>query len=412
MWNSARAHRRSGYWIGLALTVVLAASCSSRPPQQRPTGVAYAGPATLNLRKDLASKSPVVGTAIHGEQLDILDTRRRFVKVRTRQGVVGWTDTNLLLTQQQMDDLRRLAESANKTPSQGVATVFEAVNMHAEPNRQSPSFFQIPEAGKVDVIGHQAAPRVQPPPAKPLPVRRAAPSKKAKGKDGKQRVAPLLPPPPPPGPPPNWEQLSRPRASDIPGLTAAQLPPVALDDWNLVRTHDGKVGWVLARMLSMAIPDEVAQYAEGHRITAYLPLGDVKDQNAVKHNWLWTTISNGQHSFEFDSFRVFVWSIRRHRYETAYIERNVSGHYPVETQAIPGQEEKTFSLVLEEKDAKLYKRTYGFSGYRVRMISKTPYQPVPSLPAIHFDPSPAQVSEGSGGWRQKLSDWRKRWLGR
>jgi hypothetical protein len=191
---------------------------------------------------------------------------------------------------------------------------------------------------------------------------------------------------------------------------------VPLDDWNLVRTHDGKVGWVLARMLNMAIPDEVAQYAEGHRITSYLPLGEVKDQNVIKPNWLWTTISNGEHGCDFDSFRVFVWSTRRHRYETAYIERNVTGFFPVETKSMQGQEEKAFSLVLQDKDGSPYKRTYGFSGYRVRMISKTPYQAAPSPPdmriAQSFEPSTAQDRADNSGWKQKWNDWWKRWTGR
>ena len=73
----------------------------------------------------------------------------------------------------------------------------------------------------------------------------------------------------------------------------------------------------------MAIPDDVAQYAEGHRITSYFALSDVRDGDAVKHNWLWTTIASGDHPYDFDSFRVFTWSLRRHRYETAYIQRNV-----------------------------------------------------------------------------------------
>lgn len=64
--------------------------------------------------------------------------------MRTAQGVVGWTDSNLLLTQQQMDDLSTLAEKAAKLPSQGVATVDDVVNMHTDPNRQSPSFFRFP----------------------------------------------------------------------------------------------------------------------------------------------------------------------------------------------------------------------------------------------------------------------------
>ena len=169
--------------------------------------------------------------------------------------------------------------------------------------------------------------------------------------------------------------------------------------------RDGKVGWALTRMLTMTIPDEVAQHAEGHRITAYVALGEVKDKarNETKHNWLWTTAASSVRQYEFDSFRVFVYSIRHRRYETAYIERNVRGFYPVETQDIPGQEAKAFSLVLEGKDGKLYKNVYAFSGYHVRMISKTPYEPPPALPQVrastNFEATTAPPSSESGWWR-------------
>lgn len=375
----------------------------------------------LNLRKDLASKSSNVATAKHGDRLDVLETRRRFVRVRTAQGVEGWTDANLLLTQQQMDDLRRLAESAAKLPSQGAATVLDTLNMHAEPSRQSPSFYQIPEAGSVDVIGHRVAPRYPPAPA--APVHRAAPPVSAKKSKAKAKGS--TPPPPmptPPGPPKDWEQLSLPHAVNLPNYVppAAKPASTALDDWSLVRMHDPhevKVGWVLSRMLLMSIPDEVAQYAEGHRITSYVALGEIRDKekNEAKPNWLWTTASTGQLPYEFDSFRVFVWSTRRHRYETAYIERNVKGYYPIETQSVPGQDEKAFSLVLQDKDGKLYKRTYAFSGYRVRMVSKSPYQPAAALPEVRgvrsFDPDPVP-QPADPGWTEKLKDLRKRWFGK
>jgi hypothetical protein len=403
--------------LAILLTSLLA-SCSTKPTRPRAIGVAYAGPATLNLRKDLASKSAPVGTAAHGDRLEVLETRRRFVRVRTAQDVVGWTDANLLLSQQQMDELQHLADSAAKLPSLGVATVFEALNMHTEPSRQSPSFFQIPEAGRVDVLGHRATPRTAPVTAQVSPVRRTSTPKKAKGKDSKRSASsgPAPPPPAPPPPPRDWLELSRPHVSDLPGYAAQPAAPVSLDDWNLVRTRDGRVGWVLARMLNMAIPDEVAQYAEGHRITSYLPLGDVKDQEATKPNWLWTTIATGQHDCDFDSFRVFVWSTRRHRYETAYIERSVTGYFPVETKTLPGQEEKAFSLVLKDKDGNLYQRTFGFSGYRVRMISKTPFQAAAPPPAMRttqsFEAGPVQERAENGSWKQKWNDWRKRWTGR
>ncbi|HTS75709.1 MAG TPA: hypothetical protein VMG40_05865 [Bryobacteraceae bacterium] len=383
------------------------AACASQRVQPAATGVAYPGPPSVTLHKDLASRSPVVGTVHHGERLDVLETRRRFVRVRTGQGVEGWTDANLLLTPQQMDDLRRLAASAAKLPSQGAATAFDTLNIHTDPNRQSPSFFQIAESTPLEVIGHQIAPRISALPA--VPVHRAAP-RKTRTKEPKK---PVLPPPLPPPLPLDWQALSRPRAPDLPDYRPPEEKPVPVDDWSLVRTKDGNTGWVLSRMLSMSVPDEVAQYAEGHRITAYLPLGEVKDKEngAIKSNWLWTTISSGSFPYEFDSFRVFVWSVRRHRYETAYIERNVKGYYPVTTEDLPGDDEKAFSVVLQDKDGKLYKRIYAFSGYRVRMVSKTPYVAPPPLPVVHatrdfepLAPPPARVLS----WRQKLGQWRRR----
>jgi hypothetical protein len=405
-----------------ALSLLLAA-CSSAPPPQQATGTAYAGPATLNLRHELGAKSQIVATAKHGDRLEVIDTRRRIVKVRTPAGVEGWTDVNLLLSEQQMSDLRRLAASAAKLPSQGTATVYEALNVHAEPYRKSASFFQIPEGGSVEVIGHRMTPPGAPPPApKTVAVHRAGASKKAKPK---AQISPLGPPPAAPPPPANWLELSRPHGASASAAASARtpagtpqavLPPPAEDDWSLVRTRNGDTGWALSRMLVMSIPDEVAQYAEGHRVTAYLPLGDVQDKirNETKNNWLWTTASAGLRPYDFDSFRVFVWSSKRHHYETAYIERNVKGYYPVETVSLAGQDEKAFSVVLEDKDGKLYTRTYAFSGYRMRMISKTPYEPPPPLPEVHasggFEAEPAPAPSASSSWSDKFRDWRTKWF--
>ena len=408
--------------LPLLCIAILLTSCSSAPPPQPATGTGYAGPANLNLRSELGAKSQVVATAKHGDRLEVLETRRRFVKVRTAAGVVGWTDVNQLLSEQQMSDLHRLAGSAAKLPSQGAATVYEALNIHAEPYRQSTSFFQIPEGGSVEVIGHRITPHAAPPPAsKSVAVHRTTTTKKAKAK---AQVSALRPPPPPPPPPPNWLDLSRPHGASTAASAAAHpssgqpqaaAPPPAEDDWSLVRTRNGDTGWALSRMLVMSIPDEVAQYAEGHRVTAYLSLGDVQDKlkDETKSNWLWTTAS-GLRPYDFDSFRVFVWSSKRHHYETAYIERNVKGYYPVETVSLPGQDEKAFSVVLEDKDGKLYKRTYAFNGYHMRMISKTPYEPPPPLPEVRasgaFDTEPPPAPSASTSWSDRFREWRKKWL--
>ena len=411
--NASGASGRIGYWI-VAFVALFAACTTPPPPPAAVAGVGYAGPPSLSLRKDLGPRASIVATARHGDRLDVLETRRRFVKVRTSAGVEGWTDLNLLLSDQQMSDLRRLAESAKQLPAEGAATVYEPLNIHAEPFRQSASFFQIPEGVPVDVIGHRVSPHNPPPSPKPATTHRAAAPKK---KSSTKSAPFLLPLPTPPPVPSDLMELSHPSGL-VPDAKPAQPAPgtaPAFDDWALVRTRSGDVGWALARMLVMSIPDEVAQYAEGHRITSYLPLGTVtdKEKNETKQNWLWTTATFKQLPYEFDSFRVFVWSIKHHRYETAYIEKNVKGFYPVELVDLPGQEEKAFSLVLEDKEGKQNKCVYAFSGYRVHQVSKTPYEPPPPLPEVRavtsFEPAPPprplslSWSERFHAWRTKLA---------
>src|SRR5437899_5345427 len=59
--RAARAGRRAWHRLTALLLLLFAAGCGSRPAPKPSTGVAYSGPTTLNLRRDLASKSPVVG---------------------------------------------------------------------------------------------------------------------------------------------------------------------------------------------------------------------------------------------------------------------------------------------------------------------------------------------------------------
>jgi hypothetical protein len=395
----------------MAFWALLLSSCQKGPPPERAIGVAYAGPATLSLRKELSSRSSATTSVQHGEALEILETRRRFVRVRTSTGEQGWTDANLLLSSEQMESLQRLSAHVAALPSEGSATVAEALNVHTEPARLSPSFFQIPENGSVELVGHSVAPRNAAPamanaivPANPV-------AKRAKAKQAKPGL--LIPPPRPPGPPANWEQISRPRLADLPGYVPPPAPTVPTDDWSLIRTKDGKAGWVLSRMLFMSVPDELAQYAEGRRITAYQILGDVQDGEKLKHTWMWTTISPANKSCEFDLIRVFVWNLKRHHYETAYVERNVSGFYPIEVVQTPGNPESGFSLVAQEKDGKLSKRTYAFVGRHVRVISREPYVPAseaPDVPKISTAPqAPAEVKQSM--WRRFAERMKQMWKG-
>src|SRR5436309_67578 len=97
-------------------------ACKSRPSGPPPIGEAYVGPPTLIIRQDLGTKSAPAASVKHGEHLDVLQTRRRFAKVRTNSGVEGWVDSRQLISTQQMQSLREMEAAAANIPAQGRAT--------------------------------------------------------------------------------------------------------------------------------------------------------------------------------------------------------------------------------------------------------------------------------------------------
>ena len=368
------------------------AACSSESSSNS-LGDAYVAPASLNLHSSLATKSTTVAVLKHGDHLTVLDVKRRYVKVRTDKGAQGWLDARQLLNKEQMNEFRQNVGRDARLISQGRATTFDVLNVHIDPDRQSPAFAQIPAGGAVEVLAHKAVTKLtkgepappplftRPPALAPQRHRRAAPKNLA-----------LRPPlPPPPAPPANWQELSaeriggpteadqlkqkaEPQAGKKGGEASAKAEP--LEDWTLIRTKDGTIGWVLSRNLYMSIPDEVAQYAEGQRISSYFDLGTVEDEEkGTKHDWLWTTSSEPQ-SFDFDRFRVFYWNRRRHRYETSYRQKDLTGFFPVEVEpASPGEIQRHFSVILQDDNGKYWKKKYVFDGTLVHLVSTEPYEP-------------------------------------
>jgi hypothetical protein len=326
--------------------------------------------------------------------------------------------------------LRDLAARAAKMPVQGQGTTYSDVNVHTQPARSSPSFFQIKEKEKVDVLMHTVTPRADVPRKPLLPPAVKKPKASPKKTDAK---APKYPPPPmpkPPGLPENWEELSKTPRSDEdeppPAQEEVDVKPTPQDEWSLVRNREGQSGWILTRRLVMAIPDEVAQYAEGRHIVSYFPLGQVQDGDVSKPIWLWTTIGNGTEPYDFDSFRVFTWSLRHHRYETAHIERNIYGYAPVlikdvefsaagksRTGAAAGKY-PGFSICMENRDGQRVRREFALLTNVVRYAGEQPCEaPAPMEPAkgpsaLKTTPEPASpqpAASFSERFKKRVRGW-------
>jgi len=322
----------------LYFACLLLAGC--RRNQREPAiGEGFVAAASLNLYRDLGPNEPVAAVAGHGERLEILERRRKFVRARRASGETGWTDGELLFSREQMEELRLLGRWAAGLPVQGRASSLAPLNVHTSPSRSAPNLAQIHEGQTVAVAGHKLI-----------------------AENGRS------------------------------------------EDWSLVVLPGEVAGWVLTRRLVMNIPDEVAQYAEGRRIMAYFPLDAVRDGQQTRQNWLWATLNRLGQPYEFDSLRLFVWNLRRKRYETAFWARNLRGYYPIEVTPEPAGGCR-FSLVASEKDGPLMRVTYLWQAQRVRVLSRVPVEaPPPMEPPRPAPPPAAPIRSLFDRWRQFLAE--------
>ena len=424
--------RRVAFLLFITLVGALSACHSVLPGGNRSLEYAYVGPATATLRQDLAARSETVTTVKHAERLEILDSRRRLVKVRASDGAQGWIDANLLLTAEQVQELKRIGELASSLPSQGKASVSDVLNAHTEPFRQSPSLFQVPENGKVEVLAHRIASRTPRGSQVAEAIHPKALPKAAKGKGSGKEVPAVIAQP---------ESARKADAAD-------GTPPPVYEDWSLVRSDEGQVGWALSRMLYMEIPDEVIRYTGGNRVTAFLDLGEVDDEGRNKHNWVWTTTSGRGKPFDFDGMRVLIWNPVKHRYETALWEKELDGYYPLKlvlpepvagtTSAVAdpavasskaslvagpipsptANKDRRFTMVVKDPhNSQTYLRTYSLAGRRVKLLSKVVIAENVNQPAIAggmlgaaqgYDPLAPPPPPEQGWWDRttgKAKDW-------
>jgi SH3-like domain-containing protein len=374
-------------------------------PIKRVITRAYVGEKRIDIRKDLAFRADIVETAVFGEPLDILQWKRRYALVRTVSGKEGWLDGRVLVRAQEMDALKQIARDFKDTIPMGQAKVYEVLNIHTSPNRSSPSFEKLPPEELVDVLGHRVALRA------PYqgPVQPAKVTKKRKKKAEADDEPKVPPPPSPKAPalPADWKDLSRNAAAEPEVKTGGRSSvknamlltktrPIEVgpryDDWTLVRTRNGSIGWVISSALTMALPDDVAQYANRNRITSYFAIGEVVDsEKGRKHHFLWTTMSKRAQPYQFDSFRVLLFNTKRHRYETGHWEKELTGYLPIRVMD-PAQGAPTFNLILEDGDGTFWRRRYIFENNRVKFIDQARVER-PRLPTAPEDLPPLEMPD-------------------
>ena len=303
--------------------------------------VAYVSGVQATLRDHVAAVYEKAGVVKNGERVEVLDHDRHFVKVRTANGTTGWMEQRYLVSQEVFDQIQKLTADNQDDPVQARGTTRNDTNLHVEPGRDTEHLYQISSGEKLSLLKRGTA-------EKPGAV--AAPSRSAKPRSNprdKKQSTPVTPVP-------------------------------VIEDWWLVRDSHNRVGWVLARMIDLDVPLDVAQYAEGQRIVAFFVLNQVQDGDRKVAQYL-TVLTEPKDGlpFDFNQIRVFTWNVRRHRYETAYRER-MEGILPVTVSQENFEKEgvlPAFVIRVKDDNGNVAERKYKLNTPIVRRVLAPGEQP-------------------------------------
>ena len=195
------------------------------------------------------------------------------------------------------------------------------IYLHLTPGREAERFYLLAANAKVQLL------------------ERASVTKAVPGSG--QAPKPTAPKPGSPAKTPSLRSRSKSAAKSAASGGAAHLPgqpdtgPPLLEDWWLVRDDQGHTGWMLASRMDVDVPDEIATYAEGQRYVGAYVLNKVFDPEAATPDHevpQYVTVlapNKAGLPFDFDQVRVFTWSTRHHRYETAFRLHPIQGYLPV-----------------------------------------------------------------------------------
>ncbi len=293
----------------------------------------YVSARQMYLHDRVAAVSNRVGEVVNGQPLEVLEHGRRFLRVKTEKNEIGWIEERAVIDSKTYDGFARLGTEHKQDPVVATGALRDDIYLHISPGRNTDRFYLLPENDKIQLLVRASVPKAAPgaqtgPAKRPVP----APATTAKSAPQTTKVPGTKSPTSTPAASPTSEPSEQPEEPEVP-----------MEDWWLVRDSQGRTGWLLGGRIDVDVPDEVGQYAEGQRIVGAYVLTRVTDSEAQAPNHqvpeYVTALSPPKSGlpFDFDQIRVFTWSVKRHRYETAFRIHPIQGFLPVRVWTQPGQ---------------------------------------------------------------------------
>lgn len=311
----------------LIAAIVFASGCKRLGREKHET--VYVAARQMYLHDRVAAVSNRVGEVVNGQPLEVLEHGRRFLRVKTEKNEIGWIEERAVIDGSEYKAFQDLTTQHKQDPVVATGSLRDEVYLHVSPGRNTDRFYLLPENDKVQLLVRASVPKAAPgSPAEP--VKRAVPTPASGAK-----------PSTPQTPKPSTAKATATVRAPVESAAAEQPEPVPMEDWWLIRDAQGRVGWLISGRVDVDVPDEVGQYAEGQRIVGAYVLTKVTDAEADVPNHQvpeYVTAMSPPRSglpFDFDQIRVFTWSVKRHRYETAFRVRPIQGFLPVRVWTEP-----------------------------------------------------------------------------
>ncbi len=272
---------------------------------------AYVGERNLTIWSRLAQVREPVATLRYGERVAVLVRKNDQVQLRTAAGTIGWTEQRFLLDAALWRRATELRERVRQLPLQARGRTRVLTNVRIEPGRAAPRLFQFGHGVALEILERKVA-----------EVSLAG-----------EELAP----------------------QNVPGEAPPEAREVKKEDWVLVRGSMEDVGqvagWVLRRFIEYDVPQEIADYGSGFRFVAWFELNRVADGATTKPQFLAAGVQGGDgQPCDFTLLRVYTWESSSQRYQTAYVQSNLCGRFPIraEPATAPGGDAR-FSFIAAGK---------------------------------------------------------------